>query len=92
MDVNTGEILAMASLGDFDLNDYQAVSDETMLEILAEPDIERRAELLSAAQQLQWRNKALSDTYEPGSQLREQEVYFHHKGCEQSHLFDAFSN
>ncbi len=67
MDVNTGEILAMASLGDFDLNDYQAVSDETMLEILAEPDIERRAELLSAAQQLQWRNKALSDTYEPGS-------------------------
>ena len=70
MDVNTGEILAMASLDDFDLNDYQAVSDEKMLEILAEPDVKKRAQMLTDAQQLQWRNKALSDTYEPGSTFK----------------------
>ena len=70
MDVNTGEILAMASLDDFDLNDYQAVSDEKMLEILAEPDVEKRTQMLTDAQQLQWRNKALSDTYEPGSTFK----------------------
>lgn len=70
MDVNTGEILAMASLGDFDLNDYQAVDDAVMDEILSEPDAQKRSELLGAAQQKQWRNKALSDTYEPGSTFK----------------------
>ncbi|MGE4353763.1 MAG: penicillin-binding transpeptidase domain-containing protein [Oscillospiraceae bacterium] len=67
MNVNTGEILAMASLGDFDLNNYQAVDDASMQEILAEPDLDLRKQLLSAAQQLQWRNKTICDTYEPGS-------------------------
>ena len=33
MEVDTGAILAMASLGNFDLNDYQAISDEAMAEI-----------------------------------------------------------
>ncbi|MGI6029314.1 MAG: penicillin-binding transpeptidase domain-containing protein [Candidatus Heteroscillospira sp.] len=70
MDVNTGEILAMASLGDFDLNNYQRVDEDLMEEILAEPDADKRGELLSAAQQKQWRNKALSDTYEPGSTFK----------------------
>jgi len=70
MDVNTGEILAMASLGDFDLNDYQSVDNETMMKILSQPDAETRQSLLSEAQQKQWRNKALSDTYEPGSTFK----------------------
>ena len=67
MNVNTGEVLAMASLGDFNLNDYQAVDDKTMTQILAEPDINIRKQILSTAQLLQWRDKPLSDTYEPGS-------------------------
>ncbi len=67
MNVNTGEVLAMASLGNFDLNDYQAVDDETVQRLLAEPDETVRREELARAQQKQWRNKALSDTYEPGS-------------------------
>ena len=69
MDPKTGAILAMASLGDFDLNDYQKVSAAARAEIDAAP-AEERAALLSAAQQKQWRNKAISDTYEPGSTFK----------------------
>ena len=71
MEVDTGAILAMASLGNFDLNDYQTISGEAMAKIdaAASSDAER-AELIAAAQQLQWRNKAISDTYEPGSTFK----------------------
>ncbi len=71
MEVDTGAILAMASLGNFDLNDYQTISDEAMAEIDATATSdEERAEMIAAAQQLQWRNKAISDTYEPGSTFK----------------------
>ena len=50
MDVKTGEILAMCSLGNFDLNNYQEVSDEVK-EILARTeDKEERARILQEAQ------------------------------------------
>lgn len=70
MDVNTGQILAMASLGGYDLNDFLAVSDGDMAIINAAETEEERARLLSQAQTRQWRNKALSDTYEPGSTFK----------------------
>ncbi len=71
MEVDTGAILAMASFGNFDLNDYQSISDDALREIeeTAQSDAER-ADMLAAAQQLMWRNKALSDTYEPGSTFK----------------------
>lgn len=71
MEVDTGAILAMASLGSFDLNDYQTISAEAMerIDATAGSDAER-AEMIAAEQQRQWRNKAISDTYEPGSTFK----------------------
>lgn len=67
MDPKTGEILGLVSLDNFDLNNYQSVSEEVQEEIDAAETDEEKSALLSAAQQKQWRNKAISDTYEPGS-------------------------
>ena len=70
MDVNTGAVLAMASLGDYDPNDFLAVSEEARAVVDAAATEEEAAALLAAAQARQWRNKALSDTYEPGSTFK----------------------
>ena len=71
MEVDTGAILAMASLGNFDLNDYQTISAEAMERIDAEASDEaERSAMIAAEQQLMWRNKAVSDTYEPGSTFK----------------------
>lgn len=70
MDVNTGAILAMASLDGYDLNNFLAVSPEAQAVIDAAATPEEAAELLRQAQARQWRNKALSDTYEPGSTFK----------------------
>lgn len=67
MDPNTGEILAMASLGDYDPNDFLSLSPEVEEELEKIKDENERSEAESAALAKQWRNKALSDTYEPGS-------------------------
>jgi stage V sporulation protein D (sporulation-specific penicillin-binding protein) len=63
MDPNTGEILAMASKPDFDLNDprtYQSDMDEaTWATMTSEEKLDYWNQM--------WRNPVLSDTYEPGS-------------------------
>ncbi|MDD6032208.1 MAG: penicillin-binding transpeptidase domain-containing protein [Oscillospiraceae bacterium] len=68
MDVNTGGILGMASRPDYDLNNPQYIYDDdtrVLLESIA--DEEERKEALSTARENQWRNKTITDTYEPGS-------------------------
>lgn len=70
MDVNTGKILAMASVGGYDLNNFLDVSDEAQSAIDAAPAQEEKERLLAEAQRLQWRNKTVSDTYEPGSTFK----------------------
>jgi len=68
MNVKTGEILAMATKGDFDPNNPLEIFDEEERErINAIEDPGERAAALLEAQNLQWRNKAISDLYEPGS-------------------------
>ncbi len=67
MDVNTGAILAMATKNDYDPNDPFAIHDEELVAEIAELPIAEQAAAISAAQNEQWRNKAVSDLYEPGS-------------------------
>ena len=65
MDAKTGGILAMASYPNYDLNDFLTVSDQTLQE-----RIKRGESTVADMQLLQWRNKALNDTYEPGSTFK----------------------
>ena len=86
MNVNTGEILAMATLGSYDPNHYLEIADEDAALELA--DLEQAylseiegsdaytnkktayQEALTAARLKQWRNRVLSDGYEPGSTFK----------------------
>lgn len=86
MDVNTGEILAMANLGGFDPNKYQEIYDP---EVSADLEAQYQAALgfsqgsaeytqamddynsaVAAARLRQWRNRPVSDGYEPGSTFK----------------------
>ena len=86
MDAKTGEILAMATLGSYDPNHYLEIADEKTAEMLEEmkenllqipenSQIYRQGETdyqkaKNAAQLKQWRNRVLSDGYEPGSTFK----------------------
>jgi len=70
MDVKTGAILGMVSLNGFDLNNYLAV-DKGVQDLADAADTkEESSQIIADAQQKQWRNKCLSDTYEPGSTFK----------------------
>lgn len=67
MNPSTGEIYAIAVEGGYDLNDpYTIANEETAAEIEALPE-EEQDKAYSDALQQQWRNKAISDVYYPGS-------------------------
>ena len=86
MNAKTGEILAMATLGSYDPNHYLEIMDSdtaTQLEqqkmlYMAQPEgsddyedgKKAYTQALSAAQLKQWRNRVLSDGYEPGSTFK----------------------
>ena len=86
MDVQTGELLAMATLGGYDPNDYQTVYDpeaaaqleQLKMEYLALPEgseayeqeKKKYTDALTAARLKQWRNRCVSDGYEPGSTFK----------------------
>ena len=86
MDVDTGEILAMATLGGYDPNNYLEIYDEGVAARLEQLkadylDLPQGSEAytagktsyakqLSEARLKQWRNRCLSDGYEPGSTFK----------------------
>lgn len=67
MNVNTGEMLAMAVSGDYNPNTPFELSAEDQQKVDSETDEEKKKELRTTLLNRQWRNKAVSDTYEPGS-------------------------
>ena len=86
MNVNTGEILAMATLGSYDPNSYMEICDSDTAAGLEQMKLDyltqtpgsdaylagERAyrEAVRAAQLKQWRNRCISDGYEPGSTFK----------------------
>ena len=86
MNAKTGEILAMATLGSYDPNNYLEVADpetaarieQLKMEYLMAPEgseayqrgLEIYRQELNAARLKQWRNRVLSDGYEPGSTFK----------------------
>ncbi|MCI5994172.1 MAG: PASTA domain-containing protein [Clostridiales bacterium] len=86
MDVNTGDILAMATLGSYDPNSYQEIYDDTLAQQLEQQyqnaialdkdsesyktQIAAYNSAMEAARLRQWRNRCVSDGYEPGSTFK----------------------
>ncbi|MBO4418397.1 MAG: PASTA domain-containing protein [Oscillospiraceae bacterium] len=86
MDVNTGAILAMAIEGSYDPNNYLEILDLSTLEKLDEIDDQLNAHIpdspeyqalikayndtVASARLKQWRNRCVSDGYEPGSTFK----------------------
>ena len=68
MDVNTGGILAMASLPTYDLNAPASIYNKEMLAVgMTDEELAAAAGTL---QNMQWRNKAINDTFQPGSTFK----------------------
>ena len=86
MNVNTGEVLGMATLGSYDPNNHQEIYDEELREelerqyqlaISLDEDSQAYTDAMAAynaamatARLRQWRNRCVSDGYEPGSTFK----------------------
>ncbi len=70
MQPQTGEILALANYPSYDLNNPRQLVDQTLQQQLEQlPDEEYNTRMAEELQKM-WRNKAVVDTYEPGSTFK----------------------
>ena len=67
MDVNTGAILGLATTPTYDPNDPFTIYDEDLQAQIDALSGDEQDQAFNEAQLKQWRNKAVSDTYYPGS-------------------------
>lgn len=68
MDVETGAVLGMASMPDYDLNTPYTISSANVLEEIKKLETDELKEKANSdALFAQWRNRVVSDSYEPGS-------------------------
>ncbi len=70
VNVKTMEVLAMATKPDFDLNSPWTLSDPGVLSQIEALPEDEQSDARYLAQQAMWRNKAIVDTYEPGSTFK----------------------
>ena len=70
MNAKTGEILAMATLGSYDPNNYLEIHDPETAAQLEQLEGQAYQKARSEAQLKQWRNRCVSDGYEPGSTFK----------------------
>ena len=67
MNAKTGAVYAMATYPSFDLNDPSTIFDEATAKALAELPEEEYEEAYVTAREQQWKNKAITELYVPGS-------------------------
>lgn len=67
VNVKTGEVLGMAVENSFDLNNPYEIADENAAKELEKLTSQAKDERMTELLAKQWRNKAISDTYYPGS-------------------------
>lgn len=63
----TGEVLAMATKPDFDLNSPYEITSQEILDAIGALPSDKQSEAKNTALYSLWKNKAVTDTYEPGS-------------------------
>jgi len=67
MNAKTGAILAIANYPNYDPNDFLKLNDKDLERLSNIEEEDEYKEAVQKTQFRQWRNRALTDTYEPGS-------------------------